>query len=275
MKRLHLVSAAAVAFALVIYTGVGIGGQLTYSRGQNVVSAFDGWERHADGTFGMVFSYYNRNYEEMIDVPIGAENNIEPGGPDQGQPTHFLPARHKFVFSVTLPKDWDPKKRLVWTLIVRGKTEKANAFLLPEWEINNQVRGQNGDSSHPVTVGNAADYNEAPVITPGPAQRVTLPATTTLTATVKDDGLPKPRVRRQLAGAPATPQTHLFVNWVMYRGPAGATVKFAPDSSPVEDGNASTTATFSKPGDYVIRAYADDGAVTTPGDISISVLAAK
>jgi hypothetical protein len=43
----------------------------------------------------------------------------------------------------------------------------------------------------------------------------------------------------------------------------------------VTDGNASTTATFSKPGDYVIRAYADDGAVTTPGDLAVTVLAAK
>jgi hypothetical protein len=274
MNRLPIVTAGALAAALIASTVVGAG-QLTYSRGQNVVAAFDGWERHADGTFGMVFSYYNRNYEELIDVPIGAENNIEPGGPDQGQPTHFLPARHKFVFSVTVPKDWDSKKRLAWTLIVRGKTEKANAFLLPEWEINNQVRAQNGDSSHPVTVGNAADNNEAPVITPGPAQRITMPGTATLTAAVKDDGLPKPRVRRLPAGAPATPPTQLFVNWVMYRGPIGATVKFGSESSPVVGGNTSTTATFSKPGDYVIRAYADDGAVTTPGDISVSVLPAK
>jgi hypothetical protein len=269
MKRLLIVCAGTAIVAL--HAGVGAG-QLTYSRGQNVVAAFDGWERHADGSFGMVFSYYNRNYEETIDVPIGADNNVEPGGPDQGQPTHFLPARHKFVFSVTVPKDWDPKKRLVWTLIVRGKTERANAFLLPEWEINNQVRAQNGDTAHPVTVGNAADYNEAPAITAGPAQHITLPAAATLTAAVKDDGLPKPRVRRQTPAPAAPPQSQLFVNWVLYRGPAKATVKFASDSSPVIDGKASTTATFSQPGDYVIRAYADDGAVTTPSDIKVSVL---
>src|SRR5262245_40654386 len=276
MKRLTILSAASLAFALINPTSVGVAGQLTYARGQNVVAAFDGWQRHADGTFGMVFSYYNRNYEEIVDVPIGPDNNIEPGGPDQGQPTHFLPARHKFVFSVTVPKGWDPKKTRVWTLNVRGKPERANAFLLPEWEINNQVRGQNGDSSHPVTVGNAADYNEAPAIKPGPAQRITLPAAATLTATVTDDGLPKPRVRRQAAGAPPpSPQSQLFVNWVMYRGPSGATVKFAAESSPVVDGNASTTVTSTKPGDYVIRAYADDGAVTTPADIAVSVLPAK
>jgi hypothetical protein len=275
MKHPGLLTAVTLALSLVALIDRGVAGQLTYDRGQNVVAAFDGWERHADGTFGMVFSYYNRNYREVVDVPVGPANNIEPGGPDQGQPTHFLPARHKFVFSVTVPKDWDPKKRLTWTLTVRGKTEEANAFLLPEWEINNQVRGQNGDSSHPVTAGNAADYNEAPTIALGPAQRITLPAAATLTATVKDDGLPKPRVRRQPAAAPAVPQSRLFVNWVMYRGPVGATVKFASATSPVVDDHASTTATFTRPGDYVIRAYADDGAVTMPADIAVTVEAAK
>ena len=271
MKRLLILSAASVAFALISHTGVGVAGQLTYARGQNVVAAFDGWERHADGTFGMVFSYYNRNYEETLDIPVGPDNSVEPGGPDQGQPTHFLPARHKFVFSVTVPRDWDPKKRLMWTLTVRGKTEKANGFLLPEWEINNQVRAQNGDSAHPVTVGNAADYNEAPVIAPGPAQRVTTGGAATLTAAVKDDGLPKARVRRQTATASTTPQSQLFVNWVLYRGPGGGAVTFASDTSPVVDGKASTTATFSRPGEYVIRAYADDGAVTVPADIAVTV----
>ena len=273
MKQSATLLVAGIGLALLLWSPARTaGGQLTYSRGQNVVAAFDGWERHADGTFGMVFSYYNRNYEEVIDVPIGPDNNIEPGGPDQGQPTHFLPARHKFVFSVTVPRDWDPKKRIVWTLIVRGKTEKANAFLLPEWEINNQVRAQNGDSLHSVIIGNASDDNERPDITPGPPQQIALPATATLTAAVKDDGLPKPRARR---GAAAPPRPQLFVNWVMYRGPAGATIRFSPESSTVEDGRASTIASFSRPGQYVVRAYADDGAVTTPADIPVTVAAAR
>jgi hypothetical protein len=276
MRRRWTLAAVSVALGLVVAAPIGSAGQLTYDRGQNVVAAFDGWERHPDGTFGMVFSYFNRNYKEIVDIPIGPDNSLEPGGPDQGQPTHFLPARHKFVFSVTVPKDWDPKKRLTWTLTVRGKTEKANAFLLPEWEINNQVRGQNGDTLHPVTVGNAVEYNEAPVITPGPAQRITLPAAATLTAAVKDDGLPKPRQRRQPApGASTPPQSRLFVNWVMYRGPVGATIAFASDSTPVVDGQTSTTATFSQPGQYVVRGYADDGAATTPADIAVTVSAAK
>ena len=185
-----------LVIALACVTATGESGQLTYSRGQNIVAAFEGWERSSDGTTSMVFSYFNRNYEEVLDVPIGPANSIEPGGPDQGQPTHFLPGRHRFVFSVKVPKDWGTTKRLVWTLVVRGKTEKANAFLLPEWEINNQVRAQNGDGSA-AGGGNAAEYNEAPKISVGAAQSITLPEAATLTAFVTDDGLPKPRAPRR------------------------------------------------------------------------------
>src|SRR5688572_7734963 len=68
----------------------------TYSRGQNVSPAFEGWERNEDGSLNFVFGYMNRNWEEEIDVPIGPDNNLEPGGPDQGQPTRLLPRRNRF-----------------------------------------------------------------------------------------------------------------------------------------------------------------------------------
>src|SRR5688572_2213611 len=68
----------------------------SYSRGQNVSPAFEGWERNADGSFNFLFGYMNRNWEEELNVPIGPENNLSPGAPDQGQPTHFLPRRNRF-----------------------------------------------------------------------------------------------------------------------------------------------------------------------------------
>ena len=39
----------------------------------------------------------------------------------------------------------------------------------------------------------------------------------------------------------------------------------------VRDGKVSTTVTFSQPGTYVIRAYADDGVIATPADVTIVV----
>ena len=56
--------------------------------------------------------------------PIGAGNNLEPGGPDRGQPTHFFPRRNQFVFKVRVPPDFG-NKEVVWTLTSNGVTEKA------------------------------------------------------------------------------------------------------------------------------------------------------
>jgi hypothetical protein len=44
----------------------------------------------------MFFGYMNSNWEEELDVPIGPDNHIDPGGPDQEQPTHFYPRRNMF-----------------------------------------------------------------------------------------------------------------------------------------------------------------------------------
>src|SRR5215210_276960 len=84
----------------------------TYSRGQNVSPAFEGWEQNADGSFNFLFGYMNRNWEEEIDVPIGPENMLEPGNPDQAQPTHFLPRRNRFVFKVRVPADFGQKEMI-------------------------------------------------------------------------------------------------------------------------------------------------------------------
>src|SRR5690242_9310416 len=73
---------------------------LTYNSGLNVAPAYEGWEIGADGAKYFLFGYMNRNWEEELDVPVGAENSFSPGNPDQGQPTHFLPRRNRFIFRV-------------------------------------------------------------------------------------------------------------------------------------------------------------------------------
>ena len=57
---------------------------LSYSRGQNVSPAFEGWEKNDDGSFNMMFGYMNRNWEEEVDVPVGPDNNISPGRAGSG-----------------------------------------------------------------------------------------------------------------------------------------------------------------------------------------------
>src|SRR5688572_14327117 len=109
-----------------------------FNAGQNVAPIFEGWLRNPDGSFTMAFGYLNRNYVEHVVVPLGAENNFAPLGPDRGQPEHFYPRLNRYVFTVTVPKDWG-RKELVWTLIVHGKTERAVGWLQPEWEIDRKV----------------------------------------------------------------------------------------------------------------------------------------
>jgi hypothetical protein len=97
---------SALAVAVVVAIASYSDAKIKYAKSQDVAPVFEGWERNADGTFNMVFGYMNRNYEEQVDIPIGADNKLEPGPIDQGQPGHFYPRRQEFVFKVRVPNDW-------------------------------------------------------------------------------------------------------------------------------------------------------------------------
>jgi hypothetical protein len=112
--------------------------RFTYSKGQSISPAYEGWMPNPDGSFTMYFGYMNTNWLEEFDVAIGPDNNIEPGGPDQGQPTHFYPRRNPFLFTLRVPKDFGSKE-LIWTLTTHGKTEKAYASLKTDYQIDKQV----------------------------------------------------------------------------------------------------------------------------------------
>ena len=107
-------------------------------RGTSITPAYEGWYPNADGSFSMLIGYYNRNVKEALDIPVGPNNRVEPGGPDQGQPTHFYPRRSPFLFTVKVPKDLGTRE-VTWTLTTNGKTEKAFASLKADYQIDNQV----------------------------------------------------------------------------------------------------------------------------------------
>lgn len=264
--------------------------QMRYMSGQNVVPVFEGWERNADGSFTMVFGYMNRNYEEEVDVPVGADNRFEPVDADQGQPAHFYPRRQQFMFKVRVPKDWG-QKDLVWTLTSHGKTEKAFGTLTPFWEIGTSVYQQNRGGP-----GDLNDPDTAPTVSLiGPAQRtVAVGEPVSLDVQVTDDGLPTFKPSRSGSGsvtaAAATQVTptrqnpltqavvkldrnvRLGVTWVVHRRSTTGAVTFAPQRVAVsEGGHATTTATFAAPGSYVLRAYADDGVLLSTTDVVVTV----
>jgi hypothetical protein len=166
---------------------------LSYSRGQNVSPAFEGWEKNADGSFNMMFGYMNRNWEEEVDVPLGPDNNISPGVPDQGQPTHFLPRRNRFVFKVRVPADWG-KKELIWTLTTRGKTERAFASLREDSLVDNIVQASEQGALGAGVSSPLIRANVAPDLTIDTGQRrAQIGQPLTLVAVAKDDGVPRPR----------------------------------------------------------------------------------
>jgi hypothetical protein len=242
--------------------------QVHYAAGQNVAPEFEGWEHNSDGTYSMVFGYLNRNYEEELDIPVGPENTVTPGG-DRGQPEHFYARRQRFLFKVVVPADWDKTQKVVWTLTSHGKTDRASGWLQPEWELSDDVIIENMGGGVP------DPGNKAPTLTTGADQTITLPKTATLTASATDDGLPKPYRR-----APSNPDRDseprrprgVQIKWIQYRGPGKVT--FEPATSAVIYGQAvelTSKVGFSAPGTYVVRASAFDGQLYTTRDVTVTV----
>src|SRR5262249_170578 len=143
----------------------------------------EGFDINADGSYNMWFGYMNRNYEEALDLPLGPENRFEPG-PDRGQPTHFVPRRHKDVFSVRVPKDFPVDGKIVWTLNAHGDTHSVVGTLNRVWQIDRQRTTRGGNSEK-------ISSNLPPVVDLTIANQSGASATLALSAT--DDGLPKRR----------------------------------------------------------------------------------
>src|SRR5438105_2041890 len=144
--------------ACLLFLHSAVYGQIVQLRdwtGQGVSPVYEGYDVNPDGSYNMWFGYMNRNYEEELDIPIGANNTFEPGG-DRGQPTHFVVRRHKDVFRVLVPKDFGTQK-LVWTLRAHGETAQVTGSLNAVWMIDRlrTTRGGNSErvnSNTPPTV---------------------------------------------------------------------------------------------------------------------------
>ena len=248
-----------------------------YARGQSLQPVFEGWEKNPDGTFSMWFGYLNRNYEERLNIPVGPNNGFN--GEDMGQAEVFEPRRSRFAFKVVVPANFPKDRDLVWTVTANGVTQKAFGSLWPVWEVDQSTISANRGSR------TAIDFDEPPnaaprVVNPPPKQEIEAGKPLTLSLSVEDDGNPRPRVDRgaSVAGAPAKPAERplndsLRVSWVQWRGPGLA--RFEPRVIRVVDGKATTKITFDKPGNYVLRAYAEDASIHTPQDISVMVLPSR
>jgi hypothetical protein len=226
------------------------GGQ---ESGQSVTGAYEGWYLNPDGTYTLLAGYYNRNTKEILDIPAGPNNRIEPGGPDQGQPTHFLPRRQWGVFTITVPKDFGDK-RLTWTITANGQTSSIPMNVNPLYVVA-PFKDASGNAAPVVRLEPGGKSFAGPPR--GIAQTMTANSSNpvSLTAWVTDENSVRPpRPERGGGRGPAAP---VSVFWSLLRGPGNVTFENARPRVE-EDGKAATTAQFSAPGDYILRLQANN-----------------
>jgi hypothetical protein len=232
-----------------------------HDSGSSITGAFEGWFRNPDGSFSLLLGYYNRNRIQEVDIPIGPDNRIEPGGPDRGQPTHFMPGRGWGLFTVKAPSDFG-KSKITWTIVANGKTTVIPAGLHTDYEIS---------PFREVAVGNTPpeirfEENGPSMRGPGgiTAERpAKVGSALPLTLWVSDDA----KWTTNSGAKPRTLGTPVTLRWTKYRGPGSVT--FNPESPAVEkaegseatavfSGKAVTAVSFSEPGDYVLHVVAND-----------------
>lgn len=213
---------------------------------------FEGWYRNPDGTATVLVGFFNPNKTQTVDLPIGELNRFSPGPGDRGQPTHFPPGRAWGVLSIEVPGDFDGD--LTWTLTANDRPASIPVHLRPPYFIEPFKDAAN--ANEPPTIRFAPDgkgFTGPPV---GIARTLAVRVGTPVELSVWTSDVTPPE---EVHAIPGFPRPALTLRWHRHRGPAevefGEPVMRFQDSA---DQNPTTTATFSVPGDYWLRAEALD-----------------
>jgi hypothetical protein len=234
--------------------------------GSGVTPSFEGWFDSADGSHNFLVGYLNRNRARDVDIPIGPNNRIEPGGPDMGQPTHFLAGRQTGLFVVTVPKDFGGQQKLTWTLVVNGETNAIPLRTVPDYVIDPFVEASVRNTPPVLHL-----FEEKAAGIQGPIAQLAkaLSRTTRVAAPLAlpvwaDDDAHFTNNSSVPLSRPRPPVT---LGWSKYRGagnvafdkarPALDTLKGGAVDQPYS-GKATATATFDAPGEYVLHLTAND-----------------
>lgn len=234
-------------------------------RGEPVAPFFEGWYRNDDGTFTLSFGFFNLNTEQILDIPVGPDNRVEPAEFDGAQPTHFpvRPRRDRGVFSVTVPASYaDEEQRVVWTIRANG--------------VEYSVPGRVGADAMQLDYGPRAMGSVPPMVkfgSDGPegqhVQGVWSDPRTVAVGEPLDLALEVSEVSERDPDDLVNQEVAVEVTWFKHSGPA-AEVTFEPWQFEVESGKgeAVTAAKFTAPGTYVLRARVDNWAAndSTGGD---------
>jgi hypothetical protein len=311
MNRFHtvamVVTMVTAGFVLVTEAQVkppagGVLAEPVTNSGGPIYATFEGWGPLKDGTNALLLGYFNRNRTQVVDIPIGPDNSIEPGGPDYGQPTHFLTGRQYGMFAITVPKDFGNKK-LTWTINANGHKTAVTFWLNPPYWIDFFKNPANGNEPPRIKFApSAPEYIGPPrekiVATLSAAVGAPLDLTAWMAdqpptikfeegaepaapaappaATRKPANEPPPAFigGRVVNVSPAAPgggaaaaaarnRGDIQVLWRKYRGPGEVkigeeTINLKNDGDANKFVEARTTATFSAPGTYWLRAQVND-----------------
>jgi len=261
------------------------------TSGRPIFPFFEGWYDNGDGTFTLSFGYLNRNPNDIVEIPHGDRNYIEPAEFNGQQPTTFSPSRNRGVFAVTIPASMRDED--IWWYItdddgtvykVPGRTRSSGYQL--DW-----VPRPHGSLPPLLWFTSEQDAFRGPEGSFAPTSltaSVGRPVTLSVSARDLSQRDPQdPRFREPVA---------VTVTWSKYQGPPGGVTFTRHDSNPVPppaaggrgqvggrgqaaprpevirlaggQGTAQVIATFPAPGDYIMRAQADnfDSPDSTPGD---------
>jgi len=241
------------------------GGFSTLVRGPKMprIYASPGPIYEPDGTVSLLVGYFNRNLKQILDIPVGPNNRIEPGGPDFGQPTHFLPRRQWAVFTIPVPKDFGDKK-LTWTLIANGMTTSIPLSVHKQYQVEPYEEKGMGNTPPMLrfepggAVHTGPPLGLAATLTATVGEPLTLPAWVTDQPAKITVNVPRPPGGGG-GGRGRAPRPDLVLAWSLHRGPADVVfAKEKPEIDKAADGKTETKATFSAPGDYILRAQAND-----------------
>jgi hypothetical protein len=233
--------------------------------GASITGAFEGWFTNPDGTRDFLVGYFNRNTRQEVDVPVGADNRIEPGGPDQGQPTHFLPGRKYGMFVVRVPKEFGPQDKLTWTLVANGQSTSIPLRLHPDYLVNpfNEIAVNNTPPVLRFEAGGAATQGPVAAVGRAVSRTASLARPLALTVWASDDMKYTSGTNAPLASS----RPPVTLAWSKFRGPGTVTfdkARPAVDKEAVAgeraafSGKSTTNVTFGAAGDYVLHVTAND-----------------
>jgi hypothetical protein len=236
--------------------------------GAGITPAYEGWYENPDGTKSFLIGYLNRNRARAVDVPIGPNNRIEPGGPDQGQPTHFLAGRQVGMFIVTVPKEFTPEQRITWTINFNGETNSIPFRMHTDYNVSPfKIQHSTAVDNTPprIRFEERGQTIQGPIANPVRALTRTTSVAKPLSLNVwaEDDGHYSSGSNTPVKNPPPP----VVITWSKYRGPG--TVTFEKDKPQLDvltggnigqafSGRGATTASFSEPGEYYLHMTAND-----------------